>query len=181
MMSLEEYHGRFAGLTANEVIRKYHQSGLDSREFYKDFIYYCLPLREIGYVFLHSSLKSTRGSGFHPDVTPDMVASFMLDHLKPCINTAILSRFAEYDKIYEALQILLSNCKYYIDEHGLVNSKEGTELDQNMLLFIIDVFAENGYANSIKNNVSVEYFHPEFNKYVDEYRILCIKSIKTCH
>ena len=180
MMSLEEYHGRFAGLTANEVIRKYHESGLDSREFHKDFIYYCLPLREIGYVFLHTSLEHTRGLGFHPDVTPDMVASFMLKHLETCINRALF-KFAEYNRIYEVVQILLSRRKYYIDERGSINNEKGIELDQHMLVFVIDVFAENGYANSIKNNVSVDYFHPGFDKYVDEYRALCIKSIKTCY
>ena len=109
-----------------------------------------------------------------------MVASFMLKHLKPCINRALF-KFAEYNRIYEVVQILLSRRKYYIDERGSINNEKGIELDQHMLVFVIDVFAENGYANSIKNNVSVDYFLPGFDKYVDEYRALCIKSIKTCY
>ena len=147
------------------------------------------------YYATHS--QKTAGSGFHPDVTPDMAANFMLMQSNECLIQPLMTRFAEYEKIYEAVGILLTNCRYYVAKHSknicvALDTKyfecpimEYAKLTHDQFIFIMDIFAGNKcYTLSMENNISIDYFGMDddsiINWHVDQFKQLCLGDIKTC-
>lgn len=194
-MDLQEFHNTFSGKTFEWVLGQYDKK--DALPIVIDFIYYCLPLpAEIRHngVLCYASAKAV---GFHPDVTPEMAANFISIHSQEHLIQPLMARFAKYNKIYEAVGILLAKRQYYVAEHSknicvALDTKyfeypimEFARLTHDQFIFIMDIFAGNKcYALSMENNISIDHFGMDddsiINWHVDQFKQLCIENIKTC-
>lgn len=190
-MELAEYHRVFSHKTRSHIQAGYKNRGMDETKIPQDIVYYCLPTAlMLTHVTDRPIIEWT--PGFHPDVTPEIFATFMYRLAR--FDDPLMIKALEYEKIYEAVRILLSREKYWgveFNDYVIIYRKHQVsganvfELDADKFIFLMDVFARNNYATVLKNNIFVDYFgisskYSVVNAYVDEFKQMCIESTKTC-
>lgn len=189
-MESQDYNKMSAGKTLEQLPSKRDGCGLFPEV--RDSIYCChvSDIKLVNFLF-HQTVSNSVGEGFHPDVTPDMVADFMFAYKQAFIAIPLMKRFYEYEKIYEAVGILLSKAKYYMSQSSTLIRIECvpeylrgrySELNKDQFIFIMDILADKGYLLSLVNNISIDYFEGNkgsfLNRHVTAYKQLCNENTK---
>lgn len=193
-MNLHEYHRLFAGESFDRTLEKYNELDIFPDIVGNSIYYCCIPGdMDLGSTQFCRGLVESIGKGFHPNVTPEMAANFLVAHNRRRIPTAFILKFHEYEKIYEAIGILISKAKYYalettvhvcIERNLNLTSDRCFRIDRDQFIFIMDIVAKQGYPLSMRYDISIDYFGENeelaLNKHVTAYKQLCIENTKTC-
>lgn len=197
-MNLQTYHNNFKGKSLGDIARasieRLNRGGVLG--VVNEVMYYCCPTKKpIGtsYIYSRPMLYSDVHPDVTPDVTPEMLADFILANGDKKNIIAILIVYSRYENIGKVIEIILERNVWVLQfsEFGTKiipgDADDGVVLGFDEFIFMVDVLAENDYANSDKYQISIDYF-PEFNhqkefqkrlnRNVKVYKKMCVKHIK---
>lgn len=186
---MEWYHNEFFYKTYGEVSSRYAELGMNPDNIPFDMVRHCCVIFEIAGLVIPENIP------IHPDMTPQIMAGFLYRTIQLWISTSgrIITECARYDRFDEVAQLLTQNCKYaHVVKQSPADGPSITllgpalklpnafQLDFDKFIFVTDVIANNGFRNSIRYGICIDYFGI-LDSEVDDYKKLCIEMIKPCY